>query len=191
MNGRLSTEAHAVASARAQIRAAERMEDRPELDARPRPPRRPRPGLVTRTIAFAIDAAIVNAAALAVAGTLALAFSILHLPHEVRHILVACGGAAFVIWVVVYFTTFWATTGQTPANRLIDIRVCDETTHEDITAIRSIIRFAGLILCAIPLGAGFLPILFDERRRGLHDRLAHTVVLNERVKPLVKRETPK
>ena len=32
-------------------------------------------------------------------------------------------------------------------------------------------------VAAIPLLAGFLPILFDERRRGLHDMLARTVVV--------------
>jgi hypothetical protein len=26
------------------------------------------------------------------------------------------------------------------------------------------------------LGAGFLPVLYDEQRRGLHDRIAKTVV---------------
>jgi hypothetical protein len=36
----------------------------------------------------------------------------------------------------------------------------------------------GLTLAAIPLGAGFLPILFDERRRGLQDMLARTVVIS-------------
>jgi uncharacterized RDD family membrane protein YckC len=42
---------------------------------------------------------------------------------------------------------------------------------------RAVFRFACLILAAIPLLAGFLPILFDDRRRGLHDMLAGTVVV--------------
>ena len=37
-------------------------------------------------------------------------------------------------------------------------------------------RFAGLVLSALPLGAGFVPVLFDDQRRGLHDRIAGTVV---------------
>ena len=28
----------------------------------------------------------------------------------------------------------------------------------------------------MPLCAGFIPVLTDDRRRGLHDRIAHTVV---------------
>jgi uncharacterized RDD family membrane protein YckC len=36
----------------------------------------------------------------------------------------------------------------------------------------------GLVLSIIPLGAGFVPVLFDDRRRGLHDRLARTLVIH-------------
>jgi uncharacterized RDD family membrane protein YckC len=43
---------------------------------------------------------------------------------------------------------------------------------------RALVRFAGLLLAALPLGAGFVLILFDRRRRGLQDLLAHTVVVD-------------
>jgi uncharacterized RDD family membrane protein YckC len=42
---------------------------------------------------------------------------------------------------------------------------------------RALLRFVGLTLAALPLFAGFLLILVDDRRRGLHDRLARTVVV--------------
>ena len=42
---------------------------------------------------------------------------------------------------------------------------------------RSIVRLVGLALAIVPLFAGFLPVLFSERRRGLHDYLADTVVV--------------
>ena len=38
-------------------------------------------------------------------------------------------------------------------------------------------RLLGTTLAAIPLGAGFLGVLFSERRRGLQDRIAGTDVL--------------
>ena len=41
----------------------------------------------------------------------------------------------------------------------------------------ALLRFAGLILAALPLFAGFLTILVDDRRRGVHDTLAGTVVV--------------
>ena len=43
---------------------------------------------------------------------------------------------------------------------------------------RALIRLGGLVLAIIPLFAGFLPVLFDERRRALQDLLARTVVIH-------------
>jgi uncharacterized RDD family membrane protein YckC len=39
-------------------------------------------------------------------------------------------------------------------------------------------RLVYLMLAALPLFAGFLPILVDSRRRGLHDMLARSVVVS-------------
>jgi uncharacterized RDD family membrane protein YckC len=44
---------------------------------------------------------------------------------------------------------------------------------------RSILRFLGLLLSIAILFLGFLPVLFDARRRGLHDFLAGTVVVHD------------
>jgi len=41
------------------------------------------------------------------------------------------------------------------------------------------VRLVGVVLATIPLFAGFLPILFTDRRRGLADWLADTVVVND------------
>lgn len=133
-------------------------------------------GLVTRTIAFAIDATVINAAALATAGAVALGLSVLSLPESLGPVLVAVGGALFVAWCVGYFVVFWSTTGQTPGDRLMRIRVCLATDGQTLTARRALLRLGCLTLAAIPLLAGFVPILFDRRRRGLHDMLAGTVV---------------
>ena len=42
---------------------------------------------------------------------------------------------------------------------------------------RAIVRVGALVLSAIPFCAGFAMILFDGRRRALHDRLVGTVVV--------------
>ena len=46
-------------------------------------------------------------------------------------------------------------------------------------------RFVGLVLAIVPLFAGFLPVLFDARRRGLQDFLAGTTVLYVDREPLI------
>ena len=133
-------------------------------------------GLVTRSIAFAVDAAVINLVAIAVGAVIALALSVLSVPSELETVLAALAGAAYIAWSIGYFTTFWSTTGQTPGDRLMQIRVC-RADGEGLSAGRSVIRLVFLTLAAIPLFAGFLPILFDDRRRGLHDMLAGTVVV--------------
>jgi uncharacterized RDD family membrane protein YckC len=135
-------------------------------------------GLVTRGIAFAIDAAIIDLVAIVVAGGVALALSVLSVSKDsLDTVLIAAGGAAFVVWSVSYFVIFWSTTGQTPGSRLMRIMVRSADDGSIIRPRRAALRFAGLILAAIPLLAGFLPILFDERRRGVQDMLAGTVVV--------------
>lgn len=135
-------------------------------------------GLVTRVLAFGVDAAIVNAVAIAVAAVVSLAGSIVSLPDGLRTALIAVGGVLYVVWSAGYFVVFWATTGQTPGDRLLRIRVL--AAGSDGRALlprRAVLRFLGLTLAALPLMAGYLMILVDDRRRGLHDVLARSVVV--------------
>jgi uncharacterized RDD family membrane protein YckC len=135
-------------------------------------------GIVTRAIAFAADAAVIQIVAIAVAGTFALILSVLSPPDKFDGVILVVGSAAYGLWLVGYFVVFWSATGQTPGNRLLQIRVCraDDGTVPSTSA--ALLRFGGLILAALPLFAGFLPILFDDRRRGSHDMLAGTVVVS-------------
>jgi uncharacterized RDD family membrane protein YckC len=139
-------------------------------------------GLVTRAIAFAVDAAIINLMALLVGVGVGLALSILSVGDELKVVLLACGGVAFVIWSIAYFATFWSTTGQTPGDRLMQIRVCRED-GEPVTPRQAVLRFGALVLAALPLFAGFLPVLVDDRRRGVHDMLVGTVVVGVSEEP--------
>jgi uncharacterized RDD family membrane protein YckC len=133
-------------------------------------------GLVTRALAFAIDAAIINAVAILVTAVVGLALSVITVPEAVRVATIAIGGVAYLLWSVGYFVGFWTATGQTPAARMLRFRVCTSAL-EPVRMRRALVRFVGLVLAAIPLFAGFLIMLVDDRRRGLHDRLARTVVV--------------
>ncbi|MGZ6213602.1 MAG: RDD family protein, partial [Candidatus Limnocylindria bacterium] len=133
-------------------------------------------GLTTRAIAFALDAGIINLVAVIVEVGFALILSLLHLPQDVKTALIAIGGAAYVLWTMAYFVVFWSTTGQTPGDRLMQIRVV-AAKGERLKPRRALLRFVGLILAALPLLAGYALILFDSQRRGLQDRIARTVVV--------------
>jgi uncharacterized RDD family membrane protein YckC len=133
-------------------------------------------GLVTRALAFAVDAAIINAVAILVTVVVGLALSVITVPEAVRVAAIAVGGVAYMFWSVGYFIGFWTVTGQTPGARMFRFRVCTAALQR-LRAGRALLRFVGLVLAALPLFAGFLLILVDGRRRGLHDLLAGTVVV--------------
>jgi uncharacterized RDD family membrane protein YckC len=135
-------------------------------------------GLATRTIAFAIDAAIINVVAWGTGVIVALGLSLLKIPEEVATVLAVIGAGIAIIWAISYFAFFWSATGQTPGDRVMRIRVQDARVPETIQAGRAVARFGALILAAIPLCAGFLLILVDRRRRGLQDLIVRTVVVH-------------
>lgn len=139
-------------------------------------------GLVTRAVALAIDAVIINVIAVLTGGALNLIASAFGGDGNLNAAEAVVGGFAWFLWSAAYFVTFWSLTGQTPGDRILGIRVVAEKA-ESIGLIRGLRRFAGLVIAMIPLGAGFLPILVDDRRRGLQDFLAGTVVLWDEAKP--------
>jgi hypothetical protein len=60
--------------------------------------------------------------------------------------------------------------------RLLRIRVSGPA-GKSLSIGRSLVRLVGLALAIVPMFAGFVPVLFTERRRGLQDFLAGSVVL--------------
>jgi uncharacterized RDD family membrane protein YckC len=135
----------------------------------------PYAGLATRGLAFATDAVLALGIYLALVGVGALAASLVGelRPEWLVGLLVGSG------WLLVagsYFVLFWSTAGQTPGMRLLRLRVATATGRPP-TPGRSVLRLVGLALAIVPLFAGFVPILFDRRRRGLADFVAGTVVL--------------
>jgi uncharacterized RDD family membrane protein YckC len=134
-------------------------------------------GLVTRIVAFAVDAAIINAVIWGTALIAALCLSLFkHISHDVEIVLAAIGGFAAIVWGVSYFTFFWSTTGQTPGNRVMSIKV-QAANGERLRVRRAFLRVLVLPLSVLPFCAGLGLILVDRRRRALHDLLAATVVV--------------
>jgi uncharacterized RDD family membrane protein YckC len=133
-------------------------------------------GLATRAIAFAVDAALIDLAAVLVAAAAALIVSLLHFPEGLQTVLVVIGAVAYIVWSLAYFAGFWSTTGQTPGARVMQIRVVS-ANGAPLKLRRSVLRCVGVVLAALPLFAGFVRILFDPQRRGFQDRLAGTLVV--------------
>jgi uncharacterized RDD family membrane protein YckC len=136
----------------------------------------PYAGFVTRAIAISIDAAIINGAAALVAAAASLVLSLFPLSQQARAAMVAIGGLLFAAWIIGYFVVFWTTTGETPGNRLMRIRVV-RARGGALRPFRALVRLGGMVI-SLPFLIGFLPVLVTERRRGLPDALAGTVVLS-------------
>ncbi len=132
-------------------------------------------GIVTRALALATDAIVITVLYTIVVGVVSLVASLVGglRPQWLVGALLAAH------WILVggaYFVLFWSAVGQTPGMRLLRLRV-RTTEGGALSAVRSIVRFVGLVLSIIPMFVGFIPVLFTKRRRGLADFLAGTVVL--------------
>jgi uncharacterized RDD family membrane protein YckC len=134
-------------------------------------------GLATRVVAITIDAALVSFVAIIVGLGAGLILALLHLPRRFDALVAVIGGAASILWTIGYFVAFWSGTGQTPGARIMQIRVIT-TSGGRLKPRRALLRCLGVVLAALPLFAGFVPILYDRRRRGFQDRFAGTLVVD-------------
>jgi len=85
-------------------------------------------------------------------------------------------GVSFVFLHIIYFTVFHAWKGQTLGKMLMGIKVVS-TGDEFISLGAAFLRWAGYMISAIPLGAGFLWAAVDKDHCAWHDRLARTKVI--------------
>ena len=132
-------------------------------------------GIATRALALATDAIVTTAMFMAVVGVVAIVASLVGGlgPEWLVGTLLSVG---WTVTAGTYFVLFWSTAGHTPGMRLMRLRL--ETQAGGIPSVgRSIVRLVGLVLSIAVFFLGFVPVLFDRRRRGLADFLGGTVVL--------------
>jgi uncharacterized RDD family membrane protein YckC len=134
----------------------------------------PYAGIVTRAVAFVVDLLLAQIVTITAGLVTALVGTLVDVAFDTFAQALAAAGWSLLVGG--YFIFFWTVTGQTPGMRLMRLRVTDAGGGA-LRLTRALVRLGGLGLALIPLGAGLLPILTDERRRGLHDMLAKTVVL--------------
>jgi uncharacterized RDD family membrane protein YckC len=144
----------------------------------------PYAGIATRGVALAIDAVLSQGVFVVGVALLAL---IRNLVGNLGGDLVVAGllSVGWALTMAFWFAGCWSLTGQTPGMRLMHVRVVTPDGRTP-SLPRSLLRLVGIVLSIIPLFAGFLPVLVDDRRRGLADFLAGTVVVYaDREPPLV------
>jgi uncharacterized RDD family membrane protein YckC len=82
----------------------------------------------------------------------------------------------YLLFTYLYFTFFFATTGQTVGKAIMGLRVVT-TDGKRMGVKRSFIRAVCYTISLAPLGLGFLWVLGEDRRKAWHDKIAHTYVL--------------
>jgi uncharacterized RDD family membrane protein YckC len=154
-------------------RRAVLFDDRVERRSRAAPS--PFAGVATRALALGVDAGVIL---VAFASLAALAGLIASLVGGLRPAWLA-GALLAGGWLLVagsYFILFWSGAGQTPGMRLLRLRVRGHMGRPPSLG-RSILRAVGTAIAIVPFFAGYAPVLFDERRRGLPDFMAGTEVV--------------
>jgi uncharacterized RDD family membrane protein YckC len=144
------------------------------LRRHPDPARGAYGGLVTRALGLVTDLLCTQLVYLVLGGMVGLVTSIFGTLKPTWLVGTLAGIGGFLV-VALYFVVFWTTAGQTPGMRVMRLRVLHN--GEAPALWRSFVRLVALVLCIIPCFAGFIPVLFDRRRRGLHDYAAGTNVV--------------
>jgi len=133
-------------------------------------------GVASRGVALVVDAFAVVVATAVVGGAASLVGAVVGgvRPDWLAQALLSLAATAIAVG---YFVVFWQTAGQTPGMRLMGVRVLSGRNAGRLTAWQALLRTFGLALAIIPCFLGFVPALFDRRRRALPDYLAGTVVV--------------
>ena len=134
-------------------------------------------GIATRGLALAFDAALATIIFLTGTAVVGFVLSLVWNPRPASLVGSFIGVAGLLVEAA-YFTGFWSTAGQTPGMRMMHLRVVDGSGSPPGLG-RSVVRLVGLGLAILLLFTGFLPVLFDDRRRALQDFLAGTVVVHD------------
>jgi uncharacterized RDD family membrane protein YckC len=134
-------------------------------------------GLVTRALALAVDAALVNAAFFALSALFDYAVSAFAEWDQGASYALITGTTFYLAMIAGYLVFFWTLTGQTPGMRFLGIRLDDYDGTPSLSAAAAVRRLIGVVLSVLPLGAGFLVVLLSDRRRGVHDRIGRTEVI--------------
>ncbi len=134
-------------------------------------------GFVTRAVALVIDAICVNVAAILFSAAVALLLSLVGISRRLSGGEVVAGSIIWAfIWSGSYFVFFWSVTGQTVGARVMGFRVVTADGFQQLRFRQALHRVVWFFICELTLGIGFLPVLVSDKRQGLHDKRADTVV---------------
>jgi uncharacterized RDD family membrane protein YckC len=129
-------------------------------------------GVVSRSIAYVLDAAIVATACTGAAMVVGLIVSVIGRSDDLARAV----GSVFVVglpaMLAFYFAIFWGLAGRTIGMAVLGLRVV-ATGRRPHRWRSAVIRAA--VLAYFPVGAAWM--LVDRRHQAVHDKLARTAVV--------------
>jgi uncharacterized RDD family membrane protein YckC len=91
--------------------------------------------------------------------------------------MLALAGILSLIWVIGYYIYFPSSNMMaTPGKAVLGLKITDNDGNQ-ITGGTAFVRYLGYIISAIVLYIGFLMVGFSDKKRGLHDMVAGTLVV--------------
>ena len=132
-------------------------------------------GVVSRTVAYIVDALIVSIVSVGTATGMGLIASVVGSDaRELARTLTTAYLVALPAVFALYCTVFWGLTGRTPGMALSGVRVVNMSQRR-VRWIAALAR--GILLAYFPIGS--LWMLVDRRHRAIHDLIARTLVIRE------------
>jgi len=131
-------------------------------------------GFGVRLVAYLIDGLILSV----ILGVLSFATGTEYGPGIVR-VIYSPGSLLGLIISVAYFVYFETSRHQGTIGKIaMGLKVTD-TNYRPLTPATSLLRYFGKIISAIIFMIGYIMVIFDDKRRALHDRLAGTYVIEK------------
>ncbi len=150
----------------------------------------PYAGFVSRFIALVVDLIVINVISIVVLASIGLILNFFGLDNTldpvrdvVNYLATTLENGALWITVsfstlfgVIYFLFFWVLVGFTPGKALFGLRIV-RANGQRLTFVRAVLRLIGYWISALLLFLGFILVILDNRRQGLHDKFADTIVI--------------
>ena len=133
-------------------------------------------GFWSRLVAFVIDGIVLNIAYIVLGFIVGFTYGLLFETEE---------GAEVLGWIIsiltswLYYALMESSSAQATLGKMaLGVRVTN-LDGKRISFGKATVRYLGRFLSAITLGIGYLMIVFTEKKQGLHDMIAGTLVLKK------------